>query len=207
MNKMKLITHTSIILLALSMSSCNGQSGKANTAIVQTDSVKPVDQLETLTKELYKWVESDNAGEDFSPLPEQETDSLYLGLDLEAHKNRVSTLKNTHFFATEFLENYNKIGLTIDEKLRSHSFSWYIGELPPFGNGANPWCNCQDNPDDYWKKISLQDVVFDGETATYNWTWGDGVPYKMKAVKENDGWKVSYMQGFDSEEFLSQQNN
>ncbi|SUJ29197.1 Uncharacterised protein [Sphingobacterium spiritivorum] len=204
---MKLIAQTLIILLAVSMISCNGQSGKANTQTVQTDSVQSVAELESLTKELYKWVESNDAAEDFNPLPEQETDSLYSGLDKEAHKKRIAALKDTHFFAEEFLENYNRIGLTIDEKLRNNTFTWYVGELPPFGNDANPWCNCQDNPDNYWKKISLQDVVVDGNTATYNWTWGEGGQYKMKAVKENDGWKISYMQGFDFEAFFSQQNN
>ncbi|QQS95477.1 hypothetical protein [Sphingobacterium spiritivorum] len=204
---MKLIAQTLIPLLAVSMMSCNEQSGKAITQTVQTDSAKPVTELESLTKELYKWVEANDANADFSPLPEQETDSLYVGLDKEAHKKRISALKDTHFFAEEFLENYNRLGLTIDEKLRNNTFTWYIGELPPFGNGANPWCNCQDSPDNYWKRISLQDVVVDGNTATYNWTWGEGFQYKMKAVKENDIWKISYMQGFDFEAFFSEQNN
>ncbi|MGJ1420165.1 hypothetical protein ACR79T_11110 [Sphingobacterium spiritivorum] len=204
---MKLIAQTLIPLLAVSMMGCNGQSGKSNAQTVQTDSAKPVTELESLTKELYKWVEANDAAEDFSPLPEQETDSLYSGLDKEAHKKRISALKDTHFFAEEFLENYNRIGLTIDEKLRNNTFIWYTGELPPFGNGANPWCNCQDSPDNYWKRISLQDIVVDGSTATYNWTWGEGFQYKMKAIKENDGWKISYMQGFDFEAFFSEQNN
>ncbi|MNJ01584.1 hypothetical protein D3C73_1612620 [compost metagenome] len=77
-----------------------------------------------------------------------------------------------------------------------------MGELPPFGNGANPWCNCQDNPDNFWEKIILRDVNFANNLATFNWSWGDGFNYKAKAVLANSIWKIDYLEGFYPKVFL-----
>jgi len=80
---------------------------------------------------------------------------------------------------------------------------YYVGELPPYGNDANPWCDCQDNPDKYWEKIKIQNLIIKDNKATFNWTWGDGFKYKVKAVKENNVWKISFLQGFNIQEFIS----
>ena len=104
---------------------------------------------------------------------------------------------------SDFLDNYNRIALTIDQELKSKSIEWLIGELPPFGNDANPWCNCQDYATErYWEIITLQNIQSDGNSAAFDWTWGDGCRYKVRAKKEHETWKIDYLQGFDFNEFV-----
>ena len=116
-------------------------------------------ELEKLTKELYKWNETKSSQVDFDPIKKEKDDLIYTRIDLARHKQRLNELKETDFFTDYFIQNYNNIALTIDEKMVNKSFVYYVGELPPYGNDANPWCNCQDNPDNYWGKIALKNVI------------------------------------------------
>lgn len=168
----------------------------------QTSSTNDTAELEKLTKELYKWNETKSSQIDFDPLQKEKTDTIYTRIDLTRHQQRLRELKETNFFADQFIDNYNKIALTIDEKMMKKSLVYYVGELPPYGNDANPWCNCQDNPDKYWEKIKLENLIINDKNASYNWTWGDNFKYKVKVIKENGVWKISYLQGFDIDEFI-----
>lgn len=196
-----------ILCLPIAFFSCNE---KSKTKIIvsepaenKTDSRNDALELENLIKKLYKWIETKSSQEDFEPLLVKNTDSLYIGLDLKRHQKRLKEFENTHFFSEEFILNYDKIAVTINEKMKDKSLVYYVGELPPYGNDANPWCDCQDNPDKYWEKIKIQNLIIKDKKATFNWTWGDGFKYKVKAVKENNVWKISYLQGFNIQEFIS----
>ena len=203
---MKLIRFATL-LLTLTLFACTEKTKKtvANTKAEQNKptSTNDTSELEKLTKKLYEWNETKSSQIDFDPLQKEETDTIYTRIDLARHKQRLKELKETCFFANQFLDNYDKIALTIDEKMMNKSIVYYIGELPPYGNDANPWCNCQDNPDNYWKKIKLKNIVINDKNASYDWTWGDNFKYKVKAIKENGIWKISYLQGFDINEFIS----
>lgn len=168
----------------------------------QPSSTNDIAELEKLTKELYKWNETKSSQLDFDPLQKEKTDTIYARINLARHKQRLNELKETNLFADQFIQNYNKIALTIDEKMMNKTLAYYIGELPPYGNDANPWCNCQDNPDNYWEKITLKNVKIKDNNATYNWTWGDNFIYKVETIKENGIWKISYLQGFDFKNFI-----
>lgn len=164
------------------------------------------EDLQKLMRQMYEWYETEGFESDFSPVADS-VDYKYTGLDYAKHNERLSELRQIDFFTEEFLGDYHKIALTIDEKLKTNEIEWLVGDLPPFGNDANPWCNCQDNPDEYWKKITIGEVVFDKEEATFVWTWGkwgeDDFKYHVKAVKENDIWRIQYLEGFDYDEFIS----
>lgn len=159
-------------------------------------------ELQKLIRDLYQWNETKNSKPDFDPLQKEKLDSIYISLDLDIHKERLQELKETNFFAKEFTDNYNKIALTIDKKMRDKSLVHYIGELPPFGNGANPWCNCQDHPDGYWRNLTIKKLNIKDNQADFVWTWGNDFEYKTKAIKENNIWKISYLEGFDFNEFF-----
>lgn len=161
---------------------------------------KEQEDLLKLTRNLYEWHESKNSKSDFNPISD-DNDSAYIGLDLEKHKKRLTELKKTGFFAEDFLKNYDKIALSIDADLKSKKMEWLVGDMPPFGNDANPWCNCQDNPDNYWKTLTITDLEIENNVATFNWTWGNDFEYKVKAIKAGDEWKITYLQGFDSSNF------
>lgn len=194
-----------IILVLFSFFGCKDNEKSENSNQIEENNLEKttdVAELEKLTRDLYKWIETESSIEDFVPLQKEKTDTIYTKLDLELNEKRVIELINTNFFTKGFIENYKKIVLTIDQKMRNKTLVYYIGNLPPYGNDANPWCNCQDNPEDYWGKISLKDVKIINNKATYKWTWGDQFEYKVEAEKENGVWKISYLQGFDFNQFI-----
>jgi hypothetical protein len=167
---------------------------------VPTSSKPEEEDLLKLTRNLYDWHETKSSMRDFEPISD-EKDSAYVGLDLEHHKKRLTELKQTGFFAAEFIDNYNNIALSIDNTLKNKKMDWLVGDMPPFGNDANPWCNCQDNPDNYWKTLTIKDFEIENNVATFNWTWGNDFNYTIKAIKAGDEWKITYLQGFDSSNF------
>ncbi|HEY1192626.1 hypothetical protein [Flavobacterium sp.] len=177
----------------------NTASDTTNIADVKNDSIA----LLELTKKLYEWEEEKSTGSDFSPIEDQNTDSIYSGIDMKLHKARLKELENTHLFSKDFIANYNKIALKIDADFKNGNLKWNVGELPPFGTGASPWCNCQDTPDNFLNKIWIMHLSIENNKAFYNWSWGDGIVYNIKAVKENNEWKISYLEGFDYESFVN----
>lgn len=192
--------------LALAIFSCGKKSNQAvaNAELEQNQSslVNDTLELEKLTKELYRWHETKSSQIDFPPLQTGKMDTTYSGIDLVQHKLRQNELKNTNLFAIQFLDNYNKIALKIDKDIRNKSLVYYVGELPPYGNDANPWCNCQDSPERYWEKIKIENIQIIDNNAIFNWTWGDNFKYKIKAIKENGQWKILNLEGFEMNSFL-----
>jgi len=192
---------TSILLM-----NCNKtESPKAEKSenLVKTDS-KSNDSIEilALTKKLYQWSETKSKGQDFDVSLRNKNDSVYSGVSQSEHQKRLEELRKTNLFTTDFISNYNKIAMKIDEEMKSGALVYKVGELPPFGNGANPWCNCQDTPDNFINKIWIMNLKNDGKSASYNWSWGQGLVYSMKAVKENNQWKINEMEGFDYDAFV-----
>lgn len=156
-----------------------------------------------LTKSLYQWNQAGNNGDYFSPLLQEENDTVYTGLDMKWHRQKLQEMKGTGLFSETFISNYNKIALAIDAKMRDATLQWNVGELPPFGNGANLWCNCQDVPDDFVSKLYIMQLRYEQDGIFYNCAWGDATVYHLKAVKENSQWKISAMEGFDYDSFVS----
>lgn len=125
-------------------------------------------------------------------------------------------LRETNFFATEFIENYNQIILTLDRKLREDKFEkWLVGDLPTFkfANDINPWCLCQDIPYDKpnpWDLVEVKVINLNRGKGELVWKWGktelNEAPgwkeftYRFIVTKENGKWKIAYLQGFDLKE-------
>lgn len=124
-------------------------------------------------------------------------DSLYLDLDRKALAIRLDQLKATNFFSEEFLKNFASFGDEMEKQLKTGTVKYYVGDVPPFGLDASPWCNCQDAPENHVQKLQLADLIINADSSSFNWTWGDGFRYKMKMKKESGEWKVYYMEGFD----------
>jgi hypothetical protein len=199
---MKLIKLT-IILIGILIIGCNQSENKANSdqTTVSTDTDK--EQIQQLIRKAYEWHETKSSKIDFSP--KETKDSLYSELDLIQHKKSLIELNDSGYFTEDFLKNYDKIAQTINNDLKAKTAQWYVGDMPTFGNGTYPWCNCQDNPDKYWDKLTIKNLVFDKDIATFAWTWGDKFEYRVKAKKVNDTWKIDYLQGFDFEDFFNQE--
>ena len=202
MKKIKLTA----LLFGVLLLSCNQQTPNSNPddkQQPQVDFQKETKNLEELVRNLYEWYETEGMkAYDFDVLPDQ-SEEKYVKLNIQEHKRRLDQLKKTQFFSTEFLDNYNKIALEIDKDLRNGTIEYFVGELPSYGNGASPWCNCQDVPsEEYWKTLHIEKLMIDDYEAFFIWTHGNNFKYEMKAVLEDGSWKIAYMEGFDFEEFL-----
>jgi hypothetical protein len=138
-------------------------------------------------------------------------DSIYLGFDLNKHKQNLQKLKETDFFANVFIDNYNQIILTLDKGIKNGDYEqWFVGDMPTFifASGANPWCDCQDNME--WNKVEVKIKSLDDKKGELEWYWGNlgaetheswkEFSYDFSVIKENNKWKIAYMKGFDFKE-------
>jgi len=153
-----------------------------------------------LIKKMLKWHEADRSG-DFLMISNPKDTVYYSGLDWTANKKRMRELFETNFFTKDFLENYQAIALHLDKELKQNKIKYRIGELPPYGNEANEWCNCQDYPSNIWQRLQITNIKIDNDTATFQWTWGDNFYYSVNTKKENGSWKISYLERFDIKNF------
>ena len=197
---MKHIKLTTLIF-GLLLFSCNQGKNKTTSVTEKKASISAdgKEQIQNLIRQVYKWHEQQISS--YNDMITDNKDSIYIGFNLDQLKLDIEEFKATNFFSDEFIDNYHKIFTTLDKKLRNKELEWLVGDFPPFGNDANPWCNCQDNPDNYWQTMTIKNIVMDSNKAFFTWTWGDNFEYKAKAVKQNDKWKISYLQGFDFDEF------
>lgn len=220
------------LTLGIFLFSCNQNNSKAktssqqaeNNAIVETSvkqaeneqeiySLEDREEIQNLIREALKWADSKN-GINILPMLKDDQNGIYTGLDLNALKANLKELRATGFFASEFIENYNQIISTLDEKLRNREFEeWLTGELPPFNfaNGVNPWCNCQDTPYDHpnpWEYIEIVGPINNKADLAWKWSglnsdidsgWKE-FSYRFRVEKENGKWRIAYLQGFDFEQ-------
>ncbi len=143
-----------------------GKTVSATETVVSnpTDSVK----LTALVRSLYKWHETSKMKyEDFKPIKSNVRDTVYSGIDLVENQKAIEEFKQTGLFAGSFLNDYRKIAVRMDKELRDGSSFWREGEIPTFSRDVNEWCNCQDNPDDYWNIIKLTDIKITNNEARF----------------------------------------
>ena len=161
-------------------------------------------QLETLIRNTYEWIETKSTKNDFEVVKNKKGDK-YVGLDLKAHNKRLDELKKSNFFTQQFIDNYNKIGLKIGDNLKTNKMEYFVGDLPPYGNDSNYWCDCQDSPEQYWKTLKLNNLKIENNKATFYWTWTEWKEtpnYKVTAVKENGVWKIAALDGLNYKSFI-----
>jgi hypothetical protein len=194
------------LILGLTLSSCNQENKKSTT----TDNSKDKEEIQSLIRQVLIWADSKNCI-DLLPVVTDENDSIYIGFDLDKLKQNLDKLNASNFFATEFIDNYNQIIITLDKGLRNGDYEqWYVNELPTFifANDNSPWCNCQDNLE--WDKVEVKVVSLDENKGEVEWYWGNLSPdtdlswkefrYKFRVTKEENKWKIAYLEGFNFKE-------
>ncbi|MBN8700089.1 MAG: DUF3828 domain-containing protein [Chitinophagales bacterium] len=189
---MKRIRGTAAILALLITTACNNSGGKQEGISTQ-DSLA----LTNLVRQAYTWHQTAGDRPDFEPALNKPGDTAYAGIDWNKHNALRDAIQKSQFFSKDFIDHYQRIAVYMHDEMRSGKTTWLTNDLSPFGNDANPWCNCQDYPDDYWKRLTIRDIKAAGDSAAFSWTWGDDLRYRVKAKKENGNWKISYLQGFD----------
>jgi hypothetical protein len=211
---MKHIKLTTLIfgLLLFGCKQTDNKSTSISAEKVET-STDEKEQIQNLIRQALNWADSKNSI-DLLPVIADSKDSLYLGFDLELHKQNLDKLRQTNLFSTEFIENYNKIILTFDKGLKNGKYEqWMVGELPPFNfsSDVDAWTLSQDVPYDNPNPFDFVEVkLLDINKGEVNWKWGKpelitepswkDFAYKFKVVKEDNKWKISYLEGFDFKE-------
>lgn len=183
--------HHRLILLTLLLTTCCFAQAQTS-ATSKKDSLA----LEKMMRSFYRWNEKENSYLDFVPLETE--DSLYHNLDPIILSKRLEELRSSGFFTERFIDAYNELHLAIDGELVLGDLEWYKGEMSPYDTGASPWCNCQDVPNEkYWKTLTVQDIVIDGTTATFTWSWGYNFKYQVIAKNVGKSWKIYQLEGFN----------
>lgn len=208
MQKMKYII-LNTLLFGLIFLSCNQVGNKTISVTEEHDSTSASDKdkIQNLIRQTLNWADTKNSI-NLLPVLSDKNDSIYIGFDLNMHKQNLDKLRKTNLFSNEFIENYNQIILTLNKGLiEGYYDQWHVGDLPTFifSNDHNPWCNCQDNYD--WNKVEVRIIKLTENEGELEWTWGDlsedthsswkEFAYKFRVVKENDKWKIAYLTGFD----------
>ena len=184
-----------IILLTLgTASSINCQNSK--TTDKKADSV----QLTTLTRNVYKWYETTTRFKyDFDYIVK---DGLLKGIDWTKNKERIEELEKTDFFDKMFVDNLKEITELIDKYCKDDKKKYPFNLYPPWVTGSNDWCNCQISPDNYWQTMTITNLKDNGDSADFDWTWGDEFYYHAQARRTNKKWRISYLQGWDKKRHL-----
>ncbi|QQY82476.1 hypothetical protein JJL45_00345 [Tamlana sp. s12] len=171
-------------------------------AITKDDSLL----IEKLVRNVYEWNEK-NIAYYFDVGVEDQNGEKYIGIDWDIYEDNKELLKKSGMFSDIFIASYRKVLEQIDEKVKNkeYDYDWVVGEYPPFGTGVNEWCHCQDTPNDYyWNDIQIKDIKVIGSnkvSLTWNWglntKWSNGFSYPMEVKKENNTWRVTYLDGFN----------
>ena len=194
------VNHESISEETSSIIEENQNEETISSAIESAEDIDSI--LLRRVSEMYEWYFTSETYQDF---PVTGNDTMFTEIDWQAMEQRIDQLRQTGFFADEFLLNFHKIAENIDQQLKSNEMEYYIGYYPPYGNGANPWCNCQDYPDEFWKDMELEKVTINEGGASANWSFADtswDQSYQIHLKKKSGTWKISYLQGFDYENFF-----
>lgn len=213
--KMKLIKLTTIlfVILTLSFNTTNAQTSLA-TGNNQASEISDKEQIKKLIRQMLHWAHTKNVIP-LLPVQPDSKNKLVVGLDLVKHKQNLNTLLKTNFFASEFINNYNQIILTLDKGIRNGKYEpWLVDHLPPFVFGdqgeVDPWTSSEDYPYDIanpWVFIEVDIINLNQDKGEVKWRWGKldkktdpswkAFSYKFRVAKENNTWKIAYLQGFD----------
>lgn len=180
---------------------------KTSYSITRNDSLL----ILKLVRKVYEWNEK-NSSYYFDIGIEDQAGDKYVGINWEIYEENKNLLKSSGFFSNIFIESYKKTLEHIDKKVKNkeYDYEWFTGEYPPFGTDLNEWCHCQDTPsENYWDKIEIKNLKVTGNnTASLIWTWGEtskwnsDFKYRVKVKKEDNTWKVTYLDGFDKKYYL-----
>ncbi len=183
--------------IGLYLTGCNFDSGDQD-GTMSADSVAIKDSMEvvSLLRKTYQWYETESRLFDFTL---KYVDGICVGVDQDAEKKRVLELEQTGLFDPAFIDTYNRISAKIDLSIKSDTVKYFEGDgLELDWIGADPWCNCQDSPENYWDKLVLKSLQLNGDEATAVWTWGEDYTYTVKVKKTKGIWKITSLEGFES---------
>lgn len=199
---MQLLTLLCFLFMSIDTSWAQSGTKKSKHTIKQ---VSPRDQLSSFVKKAYKQIYESNMRLDFDFKTKVPGDTLIIGLDWDIYFQRAAELKASGLFSREFLNQYYNIAVTVDSSIKESPRDWRnLKEGTPIWESDNDlWCNCKDKSIEYWKGFTLERLIANKDSASFELNWtvtGITRPYiyRMKTVKEEGQWRISYMGGFEN---------
>jgi hypothetical protein len=201
------IIKSTIIIALLSLTACKQSDEKATTLTTSpsTSSTQKTTEkndktvIETLVKNMYLWNDKRSYDNEFQPVVKRNN---VIGYNAESHKLFLKELRDSGYFADEFIKNIDKIWQDQNKLITDGKVKWSKGDMGPFAGDVNIWCGCQDEPAEY-TKIAVHFDELNNTNAKLYWNWEgfgaewEAIHYNMRCVKENGKWKIAYMQGWD----------
>ncbi len=208
--KNKLIKILGIIFLVSSNLNCKEEvnietnkyesqnNSKFNTTNTSRTSAKDSIELTSLIRKVYKWHET-NFLTDF-PYKHQ-NDSIFIGINWEEYDKNIKHHKGTNLFTEEFFIKHKNIALIIDQSIKNADIEWRNSNdgIPLWHSNADDWCACQDNPNDYWKILTIDSLKINDDLVSFYWTWDkkdvkNKHQYLVTAKKVNKIWKINSLE-------------
>jgi hypothetical protein len=201
------IIKATIIIALLSLTACRKADEKVITPInapstsatQKTKMENDKTAIETLVKDMYLWNSKRSYDNEFQTVVKGDK---VIGYNAESHTHFLKELRDSGYFADEFIKNIDKIWQDQNKLITDGKVKWSKGDMGSFAGDVNVWCGCQDEPAEYTKITVHFDELKDTNAKLY-WNWegfGDdweAIHYNMRCVKENGNWKIAYMQGWD----------
>lgn len=155
-------------------------------------------QIEKLIQNFYEWHFSSKQFGDYMPSQESIVDGKYMSLDWENQRMADEELFATGFFTPAFLTEYHDRALKINGELQSGKIEYFEYSLPPYYEGYDPWCNCQDYPWGYLDEMVFRIVPssLNEYEASEEWTWDEITWYAIQVQRLGNEWRINKMSGF-----------
>lgn len=199
------VTISSILTLLFNQSSKIDikKNTNLNLGIEQNSTYQNRDEKELtkLIRLVYKWHVKMNL-EDFPYKYDEKQDGIFIGIDWVKYQRNMELFRQTDFFSRGFYQQHKNIALSLDSSIKKADiyFRNYNDGIPIWATGADEWCNCQDYIENYWETLTIDSLIIKNEHAEFKWAWdNESEPfYKVKAIKENNKWKINTLQGFSN---------
>jgi hypothetical protein len=173
-----------ICLACNHLSNSNSKSDKDNL-----DST----EISNLIRDVYKWYIPNESQIYFDVIVK---DSFQVGIDTSKLQRAITKLKGSNYFCSDFIINYERIGMAVDNKLKKGK---YYNEINFSFQDADIWTSSQDDESDLWKILKIKNLQIIGDEASLKWYRNDDTDlgYLVKTKKENGKWRISYLEGLD----------
>lgn len=191
-----------VIVLTLLLYNCteSKQENKVDSEKIEDKMELDTLEIENKINNLYHWIFVSNV--ELNVFPLSMNDTIFTGVDFDLLDKNQSFIKGSNLFSENFINNYRLLYQKMDTIIRDSINPYYVNDILPFFNDANPWCDCQDFPDFEGDFINVIDyrVNLTNDQIFFYWNWKNESNNEYLVILLNN-YKVEYLQGFDISKF------
>jgi hypothetical protein len=172
---------------------CLGCTHLSNNESISNNENLDSIEISNLVRDVYKWYIPNESQIYFDVIVK---DSFQVGIDTIKLRNAIIKLEGSNYFCSDFIKNYERIGMAVDNRLKDGK---YYNEINFSFQDADIWTSSQEDESNLWKILKIKDLHIYGDEASLKWYKEDNKDfgYLVKMKKENDTWRISYLEGLD----------